>query len=142
MEAFRREAHPPTDADALAVWAELEVPVLVDPRTTEGRMALLDAIERTWRDDPAEASRRRSSASALLDRISLIPLRLAGEGEAGCLNLTRPDQPRVVAAPAGALTVADLPVAARMGAIPNRYPHCSMKLRPGPRRWWPVRPVP
>lgn len=131
VEAFRREAHPPTEADALAVWAEMEVPVLVDPRTTEGRTALLDAIERTWRDDPAEASRRRSSASALLDRISLIPLRLAGEGEAGCLNLTRPDQPRVVAAPAGSLTVADLPVAARMGGDTKPLPALLDEVAPG-----------
>ena len=115
VEAFRREAHPPVADDALAVWAELEVPLVVDPRSAEGQSALLDGVERAFRDNPAEASRRREEAKALLGRVSFIPVRLAGEGEAGCLNLTRPDQPRVVAAPAGALKDSDLPVAARDG---------------------------
>jgi len=115
VEAFRREAHPPAADDALSVWAELEVPLVVDPRSAEGQSALLDGVERAFRDNPAEAARRRDEAKALLSRVSFIPVRLAGEGEAGCLNLTRPDQPRVVAAPAGALRDSDLPVAARQG---------------------------
>lgn len=131
VEAFRREFHAPVDADSLVVWAELEVPLLLDPRTNEGRTAVLDAIERAWRDDPAEAARRRRSASVLLDRITIIPLRLAGQGEAGCLNLTRPDQPRVVAAPAGALRVADLPVAARSGDDSTPLPALLDEVAPG-----------
>lgn len=113
VEAFRREAHAPVADDALAVWTELEVPLVVDPRSTEGQAALLDAVERAWRDDPAEAARRREEARQLLARVAFVPVRLAGEGEAGCLNLTRPDQPRVVAAPPGSLKDSDLPVAAR-----------------------------
>lgn len=113
VEAFRRQAHPPTDAGSLAVWAELEVPLVVDPRTSEGQAALLEQVERAWRDNPAEATRRREEAKSLLERVQLIPVRLAGEGEAGCLNLTRPDQPRVVAVASGQLSDADLPVAAR-----------------------------
>lgn len=107
VEVFRRQApgadingaNPHNALGGCALWVELDLPLFEKPDEPAGRQGWLDAIERRYGTDPARARSERQKASDLLDQCVIFPLRLAGEEDAGCLNLYQPGQPRVLGAP-------------------------------------------
>ena len=106
VEVFRRQApgagKDPTDPQGAlggcALWVEMDLPLYEKPDEAAGRQSWLDAIERRFGADPAQAQLERKKAADLLARCVIFPFRLAGEEDAGCMNLYQPGQPRVLGA--------------------------------------------
>lgn len=107
VEVFRRqppgadkdEANPKSPLGGCSLWVELDLPLFEKPDEPAGRQGWLDAIERRFGTDPTRARAERTKAEALLAKCAFFPFRLSGEDDAGCLNLYRPGQPRVLGAP-------------------------------------------
>jgi len=107
VEVFRRQPpgagkdqiNPKSPLGGCALWVELDLPLFEKPDEPAGRQGWLDAIERRFGADPARARAERAKAEALLADCAFFPFRLSGDDDAGCLNLYRPGQPRVLGAP-------------------------------------------
>lgn len=102
VESFRKGGDPgglPAGAGGFLALTETVLGMPWDPTFPEGREAL---------NLPED-----------LDGFRLTPLRLAGEEDASCLNLYRPDRPRVVGAPRSFAAENRFPFAAHLGESPE-----------------------
>lgn len=105
VEVFRRQAPGAGDGSiagplgGIDLWVELDLPIYQRPVNSDGRLDWLDAVERAHGDNPALARSRRAQAGELFGRCQFFPMRLAGQEDAGCLNLYQPGTPRVLGAP-------------------------------------------
>ncbi len=107
VEVFRRQppgaekdgTNPKNPLGGCALWVELDLPLYESPEGSSGRQGWLDAIERRFATDPARARVERTKAESLLSTCAFFPFRLADGDDAGCLNLYKPGQPRVLGAP-------------------------------------------
>jgi ABC-type antimicrobial peptide transport system permease subunit len=111
VEAFRRRAGADTASEhsgsgGFNLLAESDRPPpfrdLVAPKA---RSALLDRLERRWREQIKEGDlekiikERRARASELCDQLRIIPIRVKSGDDASCLNLYQPTRPRIFGVP-------------------------------------------
>ena len=110
VESFRKRSDPgalPAGAGGFLAITETVFGVPWDPNSPEGREALglPDDFPDDFPDDPGGFRVR--------------PLRLAGDEDASCLNLYRPDRPRILGVPRDLAAENRFPFAAHLGETPE-----------------------
>lgn len=89
------------------------------PAGAGGFLALTETVFGTPWDPTGPEGREALNLPEDLGGFRLVPLRLAGEEDASCLNLYRPDRPRVVGAPRRFAEENRFPFAAHLGETPE-----------------------
>lgn len=89
------------------------------PAGAGGFLALTETVFGTPWDPTGPEGREALNLPEDLGGFRLTPLRLAGEEDASCLNLYRPDRPRVVGAPRRFAEENRFPFAAHLGETPE-----------------------
>lgn len=89
------------------------------PAGAGGFLALTETVFGTPWDPTGSEGREALNLPGDLGGFRLTPLRLAGEEDASCLNLYRPDRPRVVGAPRRFAEENRFPFAAHLGETPE-----------------------
>ena len=89
------------------------------PAGAGGFLALTETVLGTPWDPTGPDGREALNLPEDLGGFRLTPLRLAGEEDASCLNLYRPDRPRVVGAPRRFVEENRFPFAAHLGETPE-----------------------
>jgi ABC-type lipoprotein release transport system permease subunit len=105
VESFRRSpeadfARKTGGSGGFQFVATTELPIYQDPNDpTTGRKELLETLQREYQKDPTTQGRKLAAATQLLEATTFIPIRVRAGDDAGCRNLYRPDQPRLLGVP-------------------------------------------
>jgi ABC-type lipoprotein release transport system permease subunit len=99
VESFRREASADflargSGSGGFALFAESDVPIYQDLNDEKGRAEIADSLERQLRD-----RERVAALQAELGSVAIVPLRVRAGDDASCLNLYRPNRPRLLGVP-------------------------------------------
>jgi putative ABC transport system permease protein len=108
VDAFHRSAEAGTDGTAaanggFALVAESDLPLFLDLNTDDGReqvrKKLLPALRDELQGDNDAAERRADEAVNLLRQTKVFAFRVHAGDDASCLNLYKPQQPRLLGVP-------------------------------------------
>lgn len=79
---------------------ECSLPVFQDLNDAKtGRQEMLDALETHFQREGGDKESRMREATSILAATTFVPMRVRAGDDAGCRNLLRPTQPRIVGAP-------------------------------------------
>jgi putative ABC transport system permease protein len=109
VESFRREAQVQeydrnSPSGGFALLAESDLPLILDLNTEEGKADILEKLELQYQDqglDNEEIKKKLEQARGLLNdpKFHVVSMRLRQGDDASCLNLYKPNSPRILGVP-------------------------------------------
>jgi ABC-type antimicrobial peptide transport system permease subunit len=101
VDAFHRSADAGADG-GFALVAESDLPLFLDLNSDDGRKQVRENLLRVFQDegkDATDAKRHADQAEELLKQTKVFAFRVHAGDDASCLNLYKPQQPRLLGVP-------------------------------------------